>query len=49
MNQDDSVMSVIKLNLKLDYSDAYIHVKRTVTITEARRDDATKRANEIKK
>ena len=51
MNQEEHIL-VMMLNLKLqswglcDYADAYILVKRTITITVAGDDDAAKRLDE---
>ena len=45
MNQKEHTMLIIKSSL-CDYSDAYILVKRTKTITEARSDAAAREADE---
>ena len=55
MNQEELIMSVIKLNLCLmirsylfDYSDAYILFSGTVTNNRAGTSDASERADEKK-
>ena len=53
MNQEEQILVMI-LDLKVqcywsslyDYADAYILVKRTITITDAGNDDAAKQADE---
>ena len=55
MNQEESILQVVILSLKLrfcdlcDYADAYILVKGTITITGAGDDAAARRADERNK
>ena len=48
MNEEEHIMLIVKLSLKLkcDYSDAYILVKGTITITGAGDDAAAIQADE---
>ena len=55
MNQEESILQVVILSLKLrfcdlcDYADAYILVKRTITITGEGKDAAARRLDEKNK